>query len=133
MGGAYYIVLDQPNPGFDVFVNGKFMAQDTKAIDRIAKKLGVRKPLDWFSMNPEDAAGMLEDEGVDAADVALPPEQWFDAGEGLQWVTALRDHIRANPKAVKNAPGVLSDLDEFANVFTQAKAIGAKWHLTIDF
>jgi len=32
VGAAYYIVLDNPNPGFDTFVNGKAIARAHDAI-----------------------------------------------------------------------------------------------------
>lgn len=43
MSVAYYIVLDNEEPGFETFVNGKFLAHDANKIDAICKKLGIRK------------------------------------------------------------------------------------------
>ena len=52
MGAAYFIVLDNPKPGFDTFVNGKAIAREAPAIEKIAKKLKIKEnlfvgELDW--------------------------------------------------------------------------------------
>lgn len=128
MGAAYFIVLDNPDPGFDTFVNGKAITRDAERLSKLAKSLGLRPPEGYFVMTAEDAAEF--DIDMDAPD---PPEQWFEAEEGLTWAGALRRAIESNPTAVKKAKDVISDLAEFENVFSQAKAIGAKWHFSIDF
>ena len=132
MSAAYFIVLDNADPGFDTFVNGKAISRDAQRLSKLAKSLGLRPPEEFFSLSAEDAEDLEDDFDLDA-DVKLPPEQWFDATEGLDWVAKLRTAIEANPAAVKNQKAVLSDLAEFERVFSQAKTIGAKWHFSIDF
>jgi hypothetical protein len=129
MSVAYYIVLDNEDPGFDTFVNGKFLAKETEKIDAICEKLGVKKFSDFLVMSEDDISDMLgedvelsEDEG----------EQWFSAEEGIAFVTALTTHINTNPKNLKNAEGVLGDLAEYAKILEKTKSIGAKWRLNID-
>jgi hypothetical protein len=128
LGAAYFIVLNNPDPGFDTFVNGKAISRDTQGLPKLAKSLGLRALEAYFSMSPEDPEAFDID-----ADLPEIPERWFDAEEGLAWVGELREAIEAAPKAVKNAEVVLSDLVEFERVFSQARAIGAKWHFSIDF
>lgn len=132
MGVAYYIVLDNPNPGFDAFVNGKTIARESKRISRLATNLGLKSPDDYCSMSPGDAASFAEDFGLDSAQ-PFPPEQWFTAEEGIQWVSKLRSHIQSRPQCVKEPDALVSDLSEFEVVLTKALSVGAMWHLFVDF
>jgi hypothetical protein len=132
MGAAYFIALDNPEPGFDPFVDGKAIAREAKRISKVASSLGLKTPDDYVSMGGDEAAAMAEEFGI-SEDVQAPPEQWFDADEGLAWVTRLRSHIQSDSKSVKDPGAVLEDLAEYERVLTQAKAIGAKWHLSVDF
>ena len=136
MSSAYFIVLDKSDPGFDTTVNGKFLAQEAKRLEKIARSLGLRTLDDYVSYSPDEARGMMEDLGMspeEAATAAVPEEQWFAAQEGLDMVEKLAEHVRANPGAVKSAKGVLADLGEYREVFEKAKGIGARWHLQVDF
>ena len=128
MGVALYIVLDEEDPGFDPFVNGKAIAKETKKLDAISKKLGIPTFDSFISMSSEDLEGILGDE------VEMPPQtvKWFTGEEGLSFIEALTKHIRANPTSVKNQSAVLEDLAEYAEVLGKIKDIGAKWHLNID-
>ncbi len=67
---ALYIVLENNNPGFDPFVNGKVLGQSEKQFAEVAGRLGVRPLMEFFSINPQEAAEFLESEGV--SDVAPP-------------------------------------------------------------
>lgn len=132
MSVAYFIVLNNPDPGFDPFVNGKFLAQNSRGLARIATRLGLRGLDDFVSLDADDVDSMAEE--LDAPeDITLSAAQWYDADEGLTWVAQLRTHVEANPQQVRNPAGVLADLHEFEQVFTQAKAIGARWHLAMDY
>lgn len=129
MSVAYYIVLNNENPGFDTFVNGKFLAKEAKKLNALSKKLGVPKFEDFVSMSAEDISDMLGEE------IEIPEgegEKWFTPHEGLGFVSALTGYITANPAEFKNAPGLLEDLAEYAEVFEQARGIGAMWHLNMD-
>jgi hypothetical protein len=135
MSAAYFIVLDKESPGFDPAVNGKFLARDARRLAKVVKVLGIRGPDDYVSYSPEEARAMMEDLGTEPDQIPadLPEQQWFDPREGLEWVAKLTAHIEANPSAVKNAKGVLSDLAEYKDVFEQARKIGARWNLQVDF
>jgi hypothetical protein len=82
MGVAYFIVLDNPDPGFDPFVNGKAIAGEAKRISKVASSLGLKTPDEYVSMGGDEAASMAEEFGI-GDDVQALPEQWFDADEGL--------------------------------------------------
>ncbi|MSQ47644.1 MAG: hypothetical protein EXR78_04515 [Deltaproteobacteria bacterium] len=122
MGVAFYIVLDNEEPGFDTSVDGKAIAREAKKLDAISKKLGLPRFDDFISMSSEDIADLIGD------DVEIPEqeEQWFSAAEGLSFIEALVSHMRANPKSVKTPAGVLDDLTAYREVLEKAKAIGAK-------
>lgn len=128
MSVAYYIVLDNDDPGFDTFVNGKFLAHEEN-LNLLCKTLGLKTFDDFLTMSEDDIFDMLGE------DIGLPEgeqEQWFSPEEGIAFVVVLSEHIRANPKSVMNPEDVLSDLAEYADVLEKAKGVGAKWHLNLD-
>lgn len=128
MSVAYYIVLDNEEPGFDTFVNGKYLAHED-GLDALCEQLHLKTFESYLAMSDEDIADLLDE------DIDLPEgegEQWFSPDEGLTWATALAAHIKANPDSVTEPQGCLDDLAEYAEVFEKAKAIGARWHLNLD-
>lgn len=128
MSLAYYIVLDDEDPGFDTFVNGKALAHED-GLNELCAALGLKSFDDYLTMSGDELSDLLGE------DIELPEgsgEQWFDADEGLRWIEALAAHIRANPSAVTDAEGCLSDLEEYADVLKKTAAAGAHWHLSID-
>jgi hypothetical protein len=129
MGFAYYIILDNKEPEFDTLVGGWFIANDIHKLSSICRRHKIKLLEDFITMSPDDIYDMLGD------DVDLPEEyreKWFTADEGISLVTTLINHIRENPKDVKNADGVLKDLTDFLNLFEKARGIGAKWHFNVD-
>ena len=130
MGSAYYIVLDQPD--VDADVNGKWLAAEGRRLDRLAKSTNVRPLGDFVSMSAEDLEAAADDFGVEL-DGPAPEEQWFTASEGIDWLSAMRDAILANPAALKNPQAVLADLVEYEQVLTHAHHAEAKWHLAVDY
>jgi hypothetical protein len=136
MSTAYFIVLDREDPGFDTMVNGKFLSRESGRLDKIARSLGLRTLDEYVSYSPEEARAMMEDLGTDPEVIKgmeLPEKKWFDAQEGVDLVSKLAAHIHANPSAVRNPKGVLDDLEEYRQVFENARAIGARWNLQVDF
>ena len=129
MSVAYFIVLDNDAPGFDPFVNGKALAHEENLVV-LCNKLAIRTFDDFVVMSEDDLSDWLEE------DIDRPvgeEEPWFTADEGLEFVAALSSHIKAHPKAVKNASGCLEDLAEYTAVLEKTRLIGAKWRLNLDF
>lgn len=126
MSIAHFIVVDNKDPGFDTFFNGKAIARARASLDVITKKLGLKGIDDLTSF------GELEDEFEVPEEYRETETSWFEAEEGLAWVDAIRGHIEANPKSVKQPDRVLADLDEYAQVLQQAARIGARWHFQMD-
>jgi hypothetical protein len=136
MSAAFFIVLDKEDPGFDPMVNGKFLSRDSERLDKIAQSLGIPTLADYVSYSSDEARAMMADLETDADEIEgieLPEPKWFQPQEGLDLVTKLSTHIQAHPSVVKNAKGVLADLQEFKEVFEKAKTIGARWNLQVDF
>jgi hypothetical protein len=135
MSTAFFIVIDNDDPGFDTLANGKFLARDARRLEKVAQSLGLRTLDEFVSYSPDEAREMMQDFGTDPQVIAgmeFPEQQWFDAQESLDFVAKLTAHIQANPSAVKNAKGVLADLAEFKGVLEKARSIGARWNLQVD-
>ena len=128
MSVAFYIVLDNEEPGFETVVNGKALALESKKLDAISQSLGVPTFEDFISMSADDIADMLGDD----IDILEQDIKWFTADEGIVFIKTMADHIRANPMVVKNPKAILYDLEEYAEIFEKAKGIGARWHLNLD-
>ncbi len=87
MSTAYYIVLNAEDPGFDPFVNGKYVAQEASKLDRISKQLGIKLVSDYCSqdfcefgeefVNPDDS-----------------DKKWFSAVEGIEWAHKIIDYLQ---------------------------------------
>ena len=124
---ALYIVLENKDPGFDPFVNGKALGRSEEQLAELATRLGVRPLMEFFSANPEEAREFARSQGL--GEVKIPEEQWFSPDEGLQTVCALLREVvnMADLEAVK------ADLLEFESVLGQAQKKGIKWHLAVDF
>lgn len=136
MSTAYFIVLDNNEPGFDTFVNGKRLSKESGRLKKICNKLGIPTFEHFISYSPEETREMMTEMGNDEEDiegVELPEQKWFIAQEGLDFVAQLVEHIEANPEDVNDKEGVLEELEEYREVFTKAKKIKAKWNLQIDF
>ena len=133
MGAAYFIVLERKVDGLDTKTDGKSISRFSEELDALALQLGVRPLSEFISIDPEQAAEFLEDEGADADGIELPPLQQFPAKDGLATVQLLRTHIQANPQAIQNVDWVLNDLRECERILTAAEKAGIGWHFEVDF
>jgi hypothetical protein len=129
---AFYIVLEKELPGADVYVNGNFMSKHSDALDRLAKQLGVRTLLSFFSISPEEIASVVEVESVDSLK-GNPKhvEKWFAAEDGLRTVSALLENLPGS--GIGDPDRVEANLREFVHVLEFAKTSGTRWHLAIDY
>jgi hypothetical protein len=132
MSVAYFIVVDTPCPGLDLFVNGKFIARDHERLIPLAQSLGLKTLDEYVSYSAEEAAELIEEMG-DSVGGQLTTEQWFTADEGIAWTTKVLDRVLSEPTLVGNPEGVISDLREYGNVFKELKARALKWHFQVDF
>jgi hypothetical protein len=131
VSSALFIVLAREIPGIDASsVGGKFLARNLEWLDEAAKMLVVRPLSELISVNPEDAAAFLEGEGQDATDLAFPPEQWFDAEEGLRTIEALLQHVKSEKPAEQR---LLDDLRDCRQVLQRARQEATRFHFAVDF
>jgi hypothetical protein len=79
MSVALFIVPETEIEGFDTFVNGKFIGQESdRTIDKFCKKVGVPSLYEFVSQDPDELADFIEGEGVGVSD-NLPALEWFEA------------------------------------------------------
>jgi hypothetical protein len=126
MSVAYFIVLDLPEPGFDPFVNGKSLAHEAQRINELAETLGLRQLDDYLGGVPEELLDELPE-------LAEAETAWFEPAEGITWAEALIESLSANPSPLRDADGVLADLEDCRQVFRQAADVGARWQFQIDY
>jgi len=129
MSSAYYIVLERKIEGFDEQVNGKPLANAGESLDPLARQAGVQTLMEFFSVVPEEVAGLFEDEGLDLP--KLPSEAWFSAEDGLKSVRALLQAADNVQNGITGA--VVDDLRQFQKVMETAQANGVRWHLAVDY
>ncbi|HEV8002863.1 MAG TPA: hypothetical protein VGP63_23460 [Planctomycetaceae bacterium] len=132
--GGLYIVPEREISGFDPYVNGRNLAQASDELDALAKRLTVRPLMGFFSAHPDEVAALFDEEsgGPGLEGLALPPEVWFEADDGLKTVEKLLAYIADNPNAVSDSKRVVEDLREFQSVLQRLSAKDVKWHLSVD-
>lgn len=130
-----YIVVEGEDPGYDIFVNGRALARNEDALERLALRLGTRPLIEFFSAD-ENSMSLLIEEGAGNPDLIqrLPPPQWYEAEDGLASVEALLHALRDDPQQLgTEGAGVVAELDEYARVLRRAAQAGDRWHLAVSW
>ncbi len=130
-----YIVVEGEDPGYDIFVNGRALARNEDALERLALRLGVRPLIEFFSAD-ENSMSLLIEEGAGNPELIkrLPPPQWYRAGEGLTSVESLLLALRDDPQQLgTDGANVITELDEYARVLVKAEQAGDRWHLAVSW
>ena len=130
-----YIVVEGDDPGYNTFVNGRFLARHEDALEKLSLDLGVRPMIEFFSAD-ENSMALLIEEGAGSADLLrrLPPPQWYAADQGLLTVRALRDSLRADTQILgSEGRAVLLELEEYVVVLEKTAARGLRWHLAVSW
>lgn len=131
MSLAYYIVLDNDEPGFETFVNGKAVAHSAEELDTLCGHLGLPILESFMGQSLDDLEDLLG-EDLDIPDGEDGEAKWFAPRDGVAMITPLISHLKNHPDAFPSAEDVLEDLEEYRAVLEQADSIGAKWHLAMD-
>ncbi|MFT5499113.1 MAG: hypothetical protein ACI9TH_004528 [Kiritimatiellia bacterium] len=129
MAAAFYIAIENPPEGFEYQVDGQALSRADQTLIPICQELGLAPLMDFFSQDPKELAEMLE--SLEPDDMELPAEQWFDAAAGLQVIQGLIAHFKQ--QSSKAPKGIVSELKTFLPVLQNAKDLGLRWHLAIDF
>lgn len=130
-----YIVVEGEDPGYDIFVNGRVLAQHEDAVEQLALRLGVRPLIDFFSAD-ENSMALLIEEGAGNPDLLpnLPPPQWYTPSDGIATVSALIEELHTDPGALGlETPLVLAELEEYAAVLHKTAQRNLLWHLAVSW
>lgn len=130
-----YIVVEGEDPGYNIFVNGRFLARHEDALERLALALQVRPLIEFFSAD-ENSMALLIEEGAGCTDLIqrLPPPQWYEAGDGLVTVQALIKSLERDPQILgSEGRSVLAELYEYATVLRKTVASGLRWHVAVSW
>jgi len=130
-----YIVVEGEDPGFDIFVNGRALARNEDALEKLARKLGIKPMLEFFSAD-ENSMALLLEEGAGNPEWAktLPPPQWFAPEDGLISICTLLDFLREHPMALgSETAAVLKEIEEFERVLRKTAHRHLRWQLAVSW
>lgn len=130
-----YIVVEGEDPGFDIFVNGRALARNEDAVEKLALRLGVRPLIEFFSAD-ENSMSLLIEEGAGNRELMqrLPPPQWYAPSEGLMTVEALVGALEHEPQQLgSEGEQVLSELVEYRRVLKKTEDRKLRWHLAVSW
>ncbi len=135
MAASLYIVVEGVDPGFDIFVNGRALARNEDALERLAERLMVSPLLSFFSAD-ENSMALLMEQGTEHSDWVshLPKPQWFDPHDGLRTVRALMSFLSTTPAALgSETQPVLDELAEYERVLRKTAERRLRWHLSVSW
>jgi hypothetical protein len=130
-----YIVVEGEDPGFDIFVNGRALARNEDALEKLARRLGTKPLLEFFSADVNSMALLLE-EGAGNPEWAktLPPPQWFSPEDGLISICTLLDFLHENPMAIgSETAAVVREMEEFQRVLRKTAQRHLRWQLAVSW
>lgn len=130
-----YIVVEGEDPGFDIFVNGRALARNEDALEKLARKLGIKPMLEFFSAD-ENSMALLLEEGAGNPEWAktLPPPQWFAPEDGLISICTLLDFLREHPMALgSETVAVVKEIEEFERVLRKTAHRHLRWQLAVSW
>ncbi|MDE1175151.1 MAG: hypothetical protein PW789_00920 [Edaphobacter sp.] len=135
MAASMYIVVEGEDPGFDIFVNGRALARNEDAVEKLALRLEVRPLIEFFSAD-ENSMSLLIEEGAGNRELMqrLPPPQWYSPSEGLVTVEALMAALEDEPQQLgSDGEQVLSELVEYRRVLRKTEDRKLRWHLAVSW
>ena len=130
-----YIVVQGEDPGYDIFVNGRALARNEDALEKVALGLGIRPLLEFFSADENSLPLLIEAGGNERRLLEkMQPPQWYSAEEGLKTVNALIAALSDAPHSIgSDGPVALSELLEYRVVLEKTAERGLKWHLAVSW
>ena len=127
---SLYIILEKQIPNADIYVNGNFLSKNNDQLGRMAKQLGVRPLMDFFSISSEELSSLVEEYSPKLTKKDHQ-ENWFTAEEGLQTVKTLLKNLASSE--LGQLDRIEAELQEFSKVLELAKANNLRWHLGVDY
>ena len=135
MSATLYIVVEGEDPGFDIFVNGRALARNEDALEKMAQRIGVKPLLEFFSAD-ENSMALLLEEGAGDPEWAktLPPPQWFSPDDGLETIDTLLDFLKDSPSALgSETTPVVNELEEYERVLRKTSVRSLRWQLAVSW
>jgi hypothetical protein len=135
MAASMYIVVEGEDPGYDIFVNGRALARNEDAMEALARSIGVKPLIDFFSADQNSMALLIEEGAGDPQLLdKLPPPQWFAPEEGLQTVEALLETLHREPAQLgSESEFIREELEEYATVLRKTVERRLRWHLAVSW
>jgi hypothetical protein len=134
MAQAILVTLEKEVPGASAAYaksgTGKALARELERVDFAARKCKVTQPSSLLSENPAALIEEMKAQGFDPAKMRVPPEQWFDAAEGLKTVRGLVAQVTANLNDFKQPNPILRDLKAAEALLAAAEDAGVRFHFT---
>jgi hypothetical protein len=135
MAASMYIVVEGEDPGFDIFVNGRALARNEDAVEKLSLRVGVRPLIEFFSAD-ENSMSLLIEEGAGNRELMqrLPPPQWYSPSEGLVTVEALINALEDEPLQLgSEGEQILAELVEYRRVLRKTHDRQLRWHLAVSW
>lgn len=128
MGASFFPVFDRKLK--TDFIQGVAIADSWDAMDRLAKRVGIKPLGDFLSVSFAELSEFIDDPEEAKAVYKRRPEKWFAASSGLTTIRALIRHLEEKPRAVPDSEAVIEDLKSFQSALQRAKKAGIRWHLS---
>jgi len=109
MGSALYVSIKDKPDDLDTFMNGKALARAWDALDALAPTLGIL-PVS-----------------------KLCNASWKSPEKGLPDIEKYLAYVQQNPASVPDASEVIEDLQDVARLIGEARKLGTKWRLMLDY
>lgn len=131
MALAYIITLEKDLPEAAASAKiGQALVRESDKLDLAARTVKVAAITNLLSESQAALIQQMKDEGMDPTKMRLPPEQWFDAAEGLKTVRGLIEYVNANLNNFKTPNPILKALKTHEATLTAAGKAGVKFHFT---
>ena len=109
MGSALYISIKDPPSNLDTMMSGKALAKAWEALDLVAAKIGA-PPMNKLCNN-----------------------SWKAPEKGLPVFEKYLQYVVAHPADVPDSVEVIEDLKDVIRLIGEAKSLGTKWRLLLDY
>lgn len=135
MAASMYIVVEGEDPGFDIFVNGRALARNEDALEKLAHSIGARPLIDFFSADQNSMALLIEEGAGDPKLMdKLPPPQWFAPEDGLTTIELLLQRVHEEPAELGSESELIrEELEEYATVLRKTVERKLRWHLAVSW
>jgi glycine/D-amino acid oxidase-like deaminating enzyme len=131
MALTFVVMLEKDLPEAAAYAKaktGKALGRESDRLDSAARRKGVEPLTSLLSESQAALRAQLEADGFDPSKMRLPPEVWFDAGQGLKTVRALAEYVGGNLNDFKQPNPILRDLKAAETLLAAAEAAGVRFH-----